>query len=200
MQPFQNNPLLKEIYSEGWKKLNLNPKHCNLLAARPHHPSEELWGALRRALRLSLVVLTSCGVHVWWPRQERHRRVAPWPSHVDLGCAHLFWNPRASQEGCWAPKQLCVGAVERAANPELCVPQISAGLWAEVWLQDQGWKCAHLHVSWVRAGFCTATCLTLCCVICGLVSVFLTTFEKLPSFLLTSAVKVWGRCSDNALQ
>lgn len=33
---------------------------------------------------------------------------------------------------------------------------------------------------WVHAGFCTATCLTLCCVICGLVSVFLTTFGSFP--------------------
>lgn len=60
-------------------------------------------------------------------------------------------------------------------------PKSAAGFGlSEGCLQDQGHQCAHLHVSWVHAGFCTATFLTLCCVICGLVSVFLTTFENFP--------------------
>lgn len=87
--------------------------------------------ALRRALSLSLSRVDILWIHIWWPRQERHRSTAPWPSQVDLGCSQPCWNPRASQEGWWAPNQFSVGAVGRAANSELCVPKISSRVWAE---------------------------------------------------------------------
>lgn len=81
-----------------------------------------------------------------------------------------------------------VGAASR--GPELCVPAVSPGLVGlcsgiRICTGRSGCTIRGINVYTsmcigVHAGFCNATCLTLCRVICGLVSVFLTTFGNFP--------------------
>lgn len=140
--------------------------------------------ALRRALSLSL----SCADVLWSTRLMTSPRKTPGALHrglptwiwAVLTTAEIPKPPRWAGEHQtsflwvqWRELRTLSFAFLKSAPAQQQV-------WAEVWLQDQGRKCAHLCVSWVRAGLCTATCLTLCCVICGLVSVFLTTFENFP--------------------
>lgn len=142
-------------------------------------------------------MLTSCGVHVWWPRQERCR------SAIRHGVSMRIWGVLAAGEIPKPPRRALVskpvflGTVERAAwlnpvnrGPELCVSKISPdvvglGWGPRIYAARSGCKIRGINAytsmyTGVHAGFCNATRLTLCCVICGLVSVFLTTFENFP--------------------
>lgn len=93
-----------------------------------------------------------------------------------------------SDPGCSLGTAVWVGAASR--GPELCVPAVRPGLvgscsGTRICAVRSGCTVRGINVYTsmcirVHAGFCNATCLTLCCVICGLVSVFLTTFGNFP--------------------
>lgn len=143
-----------------WLKKTPSPKHCDLLTTRP----------FLYELSASLCLVEYSWQYTFGDLAKKDAALRALPTSGQS--PKLIRRALVSTSGFLWPRALSVGLVGLCWGIEMAAVRSGCTIGSVS-------VCTSMCI-WVHAGFCTATCLTLCCVICGLVSVFLTTFGSFP--------------------